>query len=63
MSTRPRPPNYRLQEPVVLGLAVWLAGDVVGEHCEVIRNDRVVLLLGPDTSHLRHRFAYLARTS
>ena len=38
-----RAPDPRLQRPVVRGLAVGPAGDVVGEHREMVRDDRVVL--------------------
>lgn len=47
LGATPRTPNYPLQPKVVQGLAVCADGDAVGEHCEVVRNDRVVPLPGP----------------
>ncbi|CAH1660639.1 hypothetical protein CHELA1G11_12511 [Hyphomicrobiales bacterium] len=45
------PIDHRLQRAVMLCLAVRLSGDVVREYREIIRHDRVVLLVGPVTSH------------
>ncbi|MBZ9743576.1 MULTISPECIES: hypothetical protein [unclassified Mesorhizobium] len=50
-----RPIDHRLQQVVMLGLAVRLPGDVVREHREIIRHDCIVLLIGPVTSHDRHQ--------
>jgi hypothetical protein len=49
------PADRRLQQTVMPGLAVGAPGDVVGEHREIVRDDRVVLLVGPVTVHRRPR--------
>ena len=48
-----RSAGHRLQRAIVLCLAVGLPGDVVGEHREIVRDDRVILLVGPITGHRR----------
>jgi hypothetical protein len=44
---RTRSANLRLKIAIVLGLVVGTPGDIVGQHREVIRDDQIVLLIGP----------------
>jgi hypothetical protein len=50
--------NPLLQQTVMLGLAVGTARLIVGEHREIIRDDRVIMLVAPFPS--RH-FASVRR--
>jgi|GEM_PF-6945699 len=43
------PIDHRLQQAVMFGLALGPPGDVIAKHREIIRHDRVVLLIGPVT--------------
>src|SRR5687768_2249483 len=42
-----RTSDSTLQQTVVFGLAVGSAGKIVCEHGKIVRDDRVVLLVGP----------------
>lgn len=47
----PRSSDKRLQPPVVLRFRIGAPGLVIGEHGEIVGNDRVVLIIGPIAAH------------